>query len=106
MGCDHGRARLWAFQLHQRLELEIERMKQIHQKELEDKDEELEDVRQSCQRRVGRCWGAQGAPSSQVSSDCCFRARHQPRMQNQGLGQPGSPPCWGWSRAPWAPRSP
>ncbi|NWS51370.1 MY18B protein, partial [Chunga burmeisteri] len=39
-------------QLHQRLELEIERMKQIHQKELEDKDEELEDVRQSCQRRL------------------------------------------------------
>lgn len=47
-------------------------MKQIHQKELEDKDEELEDVRQSCQRRVGRCWGARGAPSSQVSGDCCF----------------------------------
>ncbi|GAB0197100.1 unconventional myosin-XVIIIb [Grus japonensis] len=40
------------FQLHQRLELEIERMKQIHQKELEDKDEELEDVRQSCQKRL------------------------------------------------------
>ncbi|NXA49754.1 MY18B protein, partial [Nothocercus julius] len=39
-------------QLHQRLELEIERTKQIHQKELEDKDEELEDVRQSCQRRL------------------------------------------------------
>ncbi|KAM6051904.1 unconventional myosin-XVIIIb [Chlamydotis macqueenii] len=39
-------------ELHQRLELEIERMKQIHQKELEDKDEELEDVRQSCQRRL------------------------------------------------------
>uniref|UniRef100_A0A8C9LAS4 Myosin XVIIIB n=1 Tax=Pavo cristatus TaxID=9049 RepID=A0A8C9LAS4_PAVCR len=39
-------------QLHQRLELEIERMKQIHQKELEDKDEELEDSRQSCQRRL------------------------------------------------------
>uniref|UniRef100_A0A8C6ZBH6 Myosin XVIIIB n=1 Tax=Nothoprocta perdicaria TaxID=30464 RepID=A0A8C6ZBH6_NOTPE len=39
-------------QLHQRLELEIERAKQIHQKELEDKDEELEDVRQSCQRRL------------------------------------------------------
>ncbi|NWW91844.1 MY18B protein, partial [Rhynochetos jubatus] len=39
-------------QVHQRLELEIERMKQIHQKELEDKDEELEDVRQSCQRRL------------------------------------------------------
>ncbi|KAI6076232.1 unconventional myosin-XVIIIb [Aix galericulata] len=57
-------------QLHQRLELEIERMKQIHQKELEDKDDELEDVRQSCQRRVSRCWGTQGAPFSQVSSDC------------------------------------
>ncbi|XP_030357264.1 unconventional myosin-XVIIIb [Strigops habroptila] len=39
-------------QQHQWLELEIERMKQIHQKELEDKDEELEDVRQSCQRRL------------------------------------------------------
>ncbi|NWU75222.1 MY18B protein, partial [Onychorhynchus coronatus] len=39
-------------QLHERLELEIERMKQIHQKELEDKDEELEDVRQSCQKRL------------------------------------------------------
>ncbi|XP_009887470.1 PREDICTED: unconventional myosin-XVIIIb [Charadrius vociferus] len=41
-----------SLELHQRLELEIERMKQIHQKELEDKEEELEDVRQSCQRRV------------------------------------------------------
>ncbi|XP_065424958.1 unconventional myosin-XVIIIb isoform X3 [Chrysemys picta bellii] len=39
-------------QLHMRLELEIERMKQMQQKELEDKDEELEDVRQSCQRRL------------------------------------------------------
>ncbi|NXH11442.1 MY18B protein, partial [Bucco capensis] len=39
-------------QLHQRLELEIEQMKQMHQKELEDKDEELEDVRQSCQKRL------------------------------------------------------
>ncbi|NXO01489.1 MY18B protein, partial [Rhinopomastus cyanomelas] len=39
-------------ELHQRLELEMERMKQIHQKELEDKDEELEDVRQSCQKRL------------------------------------------------------
>uniref|UniRef100_A0A8C8S369 Myosin XVIIIB n=1 Tax=Pelusios castaneus TaxID=367368 RepID=A0A8C8S369_9SAUR len=39
-------------ELHMRLEMEIERMKQIHQKELEDKEEELEDVRQSCQRRL------------------------------------------------------
>uniref|UniRef100_A0A8C4WMI0 Myosin XVIIIB n=1 Tax=Gopherus evgoodei TaxID=1825980 RepID=A0A8C4WMI0_9SAUR len=39
-------------QLHMRLEMEIERMKQMHQKDLEDKEEELEDVRQSCQRRL------------------------------------------------------
>uniref|UniRef100_A0A452GML6 Myosin motor domain-containing protein n=1 Tax=Gopherus agassizii TaxID=38772 RepID=A0A452GML6_9SAUR len=39
-------------QLHMRLEIEIERMKQMHQKDLEDKEEELEDVRQSCQRRL------------------------------------------------------
>ncbi|XP_063000028.1 unconventional myosin-XVIIIb [Elgaria multicarinata webbii] len=39
-------------QLHLRLELEIERMKQLHQKELEDKEEELEDIRQSCQKRL------------------------------------------------------
>ncbi|NXV06750.1 MY18B protein, partial [Cettia cetti] len=39
-------------QLHERLELEMERMKQIHQKELEDKDEELEDTQKSCQKRL------------------------------------------------------
>lgn len=37
-------------------------MKQMHQKELEDKDEELEDVRQSCQKRVGRRWGGTMLP--------------------------------------------
>lgn len=36
-----------------RFEMEMERMKQIHQKELEDKDDELEDVQKSSQRRVG-----------------------------------------------------
>ncbi|XP_015744230.1 unconventional myosin-XVIIIb [Python bivittatus] len=39
-------------QLHLRLELEMERVKQIHQKELEDKEEELEDTRKSCQKRL------------------------------------------------------
>ncbi|NXH08315.1 MY18B protein, partial [Loxia leucoptera] len=39
-------------QLHERLELEMERRKQIHQKELEDKDEELEDMQKSCQKRL------------------------------------------------------
>ncbi|XP_041084913.1 unconventional myosin-XVIIIb-like isoform X2 [Polyodon spathula] len=35
-----------------RFEMEMERMKQIHQKELEDKEEELEDVQKSSQRRL------------------------------------------------------
>ena len=35
-----------------RSELEMERMRQMHQKELEDKEEELEDVHKSSQRRV------------------------------------------------------
>uniref|UniRef100_A0A8C1DR37 Myosin motor domain-containing protein n=1 Tax=Cyprinus carpio carpio TaxID=630221 RepID=A0A8C1DR37_CYPCA len=39
-------------QMHLRFEMEMERMKQIHQKELEDKDEELEDVQKSSQRRL------------------------------------------------------
>ncbi|XP_029940284.1 unconventional myosin-XVIIIb [Salarias fasciatus] len=39
-------------QVHMRFEMELERMKQIHQKELEDKDEELEDVHKSSQRRL------------------------------------------------------
>ncbi|XP_047660634.1 unconventional myosin-XVIIIb isoform X3 [Tachysurus fulvidraco] len=39
-------------QVHLRFEMEMERMKQIHQKELEDKDEELEDVQKSSQRRL------------------------------------------------------
>lgn len=37
-----------------RFEMELERLKQMHQKELEDKDEELEDVHKSSQRRVSR----------------------------------------------------
>nr|XP_020012094.1 unconventional myosin-XVIIIb-like [Castor canadensis] len=39
-------------QLRQRLQLEMERMKQMHQKDHEDQEEELEDVRQSCQKRL------------------------------------------------------
>ncbi|KAK5878372.1 hypothetical protein CesoFtcFv8_023784 [Champsocephalus esox] len=39
-------------QVHMRFEMEMERMKQMHQKELEDKDEELEDVHKSSQRRL------------------------------------------------------
>eukprot|EP00066_Takifugu_rubripes_P013892 XP_011603158.1 PREDICTED: unconventional myosin-XVIIIb [Takifugu rubripes] len=39
-------------QVHMRFEMELERMKQMHQKELEDKEEELEDVHKSSQRRL------------------------------------------------------
>lgn len=39
-------------QLRQRFELEIERMEQMHQKDREDTEEEMEDIRQSCQKRV------------------------------------------------------
>ncbi|XP_032898955.1 unconventional myosin-XVIIIb [Amblyraja radiata] len=35
-----------------RCEVELARMEQIHSKELEDKEEELEDVRRTCQRRL------------------------------------------------------
>ncbi|KAM4827382.1 LOW QUALITY PROTEIN: unconventional myosin-XVIIIb [Thomomys bottae] len=39
-------------QVRERLELELERMKQMYQKGREDQEEELEDVRQSCQKRL------------------------------------------------------
>ncbi|KAM4707086.1 unconventional myosin-XVIIIb [Discoglossus pictus] len=39
-------------QMRLRFEMMIERMKQMQLKELEDKEEELEDIRQSCQRRL------------------------------------------------------
>ncbi|XP_048198707.1 unconventional myosin-XVIIIb [Perognathus longimembris pacificus] len=39
-------------QVRDRLELEMERMKQMYQKGHEDQEEELEDVRQSCQKRL------------------------------------------------------
>lgn len=38
-------------------------MKQMHQKDREDQEEELEDVRQSCQKRVRELW-PQGTPRS------------------------------------------
>lgn len=35
-----------------RLEMEMERLKQMHSKELESKDEEVEEIRQSCSKKV------------------------------------------------------
>lgn len=59
-------------------------MKQIHQKELEDKDEELEDTQKSCQKRVGPRWVGLvlGAPQS---SPCA-----QERSFSRGLCSQGS----------------
>lgn len=38
-----------------RLEMEMERMRQTHSKEMESRDEEVEEARQSCQKKV-RQW--------------------------------------------------
>lgn len=35
-----------------RLEMEMERMRQTHSKEVESRDEEVEEARQSCQKKV------------------------------------------------------
>uniref|UniRef100_A0A8C4TF98 Myosin XVIIIB n=1 Tax=Erpetoichthys calabaricus TaxID=27687 RepID=A0A8C4TF98_ERPCA len=43
---------IWVGRIQLRFEMEMERMKQIHQKQLEDKEEELEDVQKSSQRRL------------------------------------------------------
>lgn len=42
---DHIQAKL-------RLEMEMERMRQTHSKEMESRDEEVEEARQSCQKKV------------------------------------------------------
>lgn len=43
--CGGGQAKL-------RLEMEMERLKQMHSKELESKDEDVEEIRQSCGKKV------------------------------------------------------
>lgn len=40
------------FQAKLRLEMELERLRQSQSKEMESKDEEVEEVRQSCQKKV------------------------------------------------------
>lgn len=37
-----------------RLEMEMERLRQTHSKEIESKDDEVEEIRQSCSKKVGR----------------------------------------------------
>ena len=37
-----------------RLEMEMERMRQTHSKEMENRDEEVEEARQSCQKKVNQ----------------------------------------------------
>lgn len=36
-----------------RLEMEMERQRQTHSKEIESKDEEVDDIRRSCSKKVG-----------------------------------------------------
>lgn len=47
-----------------RLEMEMERLRQTHAKEVESRDEEVEEIRQSCQKKVGLRYrsSAQGGP--------------------------------------------
>lgn len=61
-------------------------MKQLHQKDREDKEEELEDVRQSCQKRV-RKQQAQLCPGSpQVQPGCLV-------LRAGGVPGPGARLC-------------
>lgn len=39
-----------------RLEMEMERLRQTHGKEVESKDEEVEEIRQSCSKKVRSSW--------------------------------------------------
>lgn len=57
-----------------RLEMELERMKQMHEKELEDKDEELEDVHKSSQRRVSGRLPQINTPSHTSQKDSFSRS--------------------------------
>lgn len=42
------------FQAKLRLEMEMERLRQTHSKEIESKDDEVEEIRQSCSKKVRR----------------------------------------------------
>lgn len=50
------KAEFWAIvffcQAKLRLEMEMERLRQTHSKEIESKDDEVEDIRQSCSKKV------------------------------------------------------
>lgn len=41
-----------------RLEMETERLRQMHSKEIESKDEEVEEIRQSCSKKVTLMYSA------------------------------------------------
>lgn len=48
----HHPHRLCVVQAKLRLEMEMERLRQSHSKEMESKEDEMEDIRQSCSKRV------------------------------------------------------
>lgn len=62
-----------------RLEMEMERLRQTHAKEVENREEEVEEIRQSCQKKV-RLWEEAGASivqtlpedQSEAASSCLF----------------------------------
>lgn len=83
VGGGHPRALFLPPQFRQRFELEIERMKQMHQKDHEDKEEELEDVRQSCQRRVRE-------PRTQLRPGVPARPVCTPRPYSTGVSSASS----------------
>lgn len=44
----------FVFKAKLRLEMEMERLRQTHSKEIESKDDEVEEIRQSCSKKVRR----------------------------------------------------
>lgn len=52
-----------------RLEMEMERLRQTHSKEIESKDDEVEDIRQSCSKKVKEVITLM---RTNTFSSCCF----------------------------------
>lgn len=69
------KAEFWALvffcQAKLRLEMEMERLRQTHSKEIESKDDEVEDIRQSCSKKVKRVI-TELAMRTNTFSPCCF----------------------------------
>lgn len=51
--CCYARVLSSCIQAKLRLEMEMERQRQTHSKEIESKDEEVDEIRRSCGKKVG-----------------------------------------------------